>query len=149
MTKRAVNFRLMVAEDFEAVVAIDTKVLGASRRDYYEMKFDKLILSEDCLPTSLVAVDADGAVVGFVMGELYVGEYGMQESATLDTIGVDPDFRQKGVGRKLLAEFFSHLKQMDVRKIITLIDPAQEELMHFFQANKFTPAKAVSLERKL
>lgn len=149
MTKRAVTVRLMQADDFDAVVEIDRKVLSASRQGYYEMKFDKLILSDDCLPTSLVAVDGGGAVIGFVMGELYVGEYGMQESATLDTIGVDPDCQQKGIGKKLIGEFFAHLRQMDVRKIITLIDPAQKELLHFFEANKFTPSKAISLERVL
>lgn len=149
MTKRAITVRLMLAEDFDAVVEIDRKVLGSSRRGYYEMKFDKLILSEDCLPTSFVAVDEGGAVVGFVMGELYVGEYGMQESATLDTIGVDPDSKQRGIGKKLLGEFFTHLKEMDVRKIITLIDPAQTELLRFFESNKFAPSRTISLERTL
>jgi hypothetical protein len=40
------------------------------------------------LPTE----EEDGTVVGFVMGELYIGEYGIfQEEAALDTIGVDPN----------------------------------------------------------
>lgn len=39
-----------------------------------------------------------GIVVGFVMGELYMGEYGIfQEEATLDTIGVNSEIQHKGL----------------------------------------------------
>ena len=99
MDEGTINIRLMKADDFDAVVGIDEKVLKAARPDYYEMRFEKLFTSRDYLPTSLVAEDKDGTVVGFVMGELFMGEYGIfQEEATLDTIGVDPNFRRKGIG---------------------------------------------------
>ncbi|MEA3232824.1 MAG: N-acetyltransferase, partial [Thermodesulfobacteriota bacterium] len=89
MNTSTIKIRLMKADDFDAVVGIDEKVLKASRPEYYELKFDKLFKSEDYLPTSLVAEEENGTVVGFVMGELFMGEYGIfQEEATLDTIGV-------------------------------------------------------------
>jgi len=73
------------------VVGIDEKVLKASRPEYYELKFEMLFKSKDYLPASLVAEKDDGTLVGFVMGRIYMGEYGIfQEEATLDTIGVDP-----------------------------------------------------------
>ena len=91
MRELMINIRLMKADDFDAVVGIDEKVMKVSRPEYYELKFDKLFSSQDYLPTSLVAVSEDGTVVGFIMGELYMGEYGIfQEEASLDTIGVDP-----------------------------------------------------------
>ena len=85
--------------DFDAVVLIDETILGVSRREYYELKFEKLFSSNDFLPTSLVSETEDGTVIGFVMGELYIGEYGIaREGATLDTIGVDPRYRNRGIG---------------------------------------------------
>ena len=79
-----IKIRLMQVEDFDAVVGIDEKVLKTSRPDYYALKFEKLFKSREYLPTSLVAEDQDGAVVGFVMVELYMGEYGIAgEGATL------------------------------------------------------------------
>ena len=97
MNESTVKIRLMKSDDFEAVVAIDEKVLKVSRPEYYEMKFDKLFKSKDYIPTSLVAEDEKGSVVGFVMGVLYMGEYGIfREEATLDTIGVDPSCQQRG-----------------------------------------------------
>mgnify|MGYP001823133014 FL=1 len=151
MNGSTLKIRLMKADDFDAVIRIDEKVLQATRREYYELKFDKLFKSKDYLPTSLVAEEADGTVVGFVMGELYMGEYGIfQEEATLDTIGVDPDYQLKGIGEQLIDEFTDHLKALGVQKINTLVDRNDSKLMHFFSANQFNPSKTIiNLERSL
>ncbi len=151
MNESTIKIRLMQADDFDAVVGIDEKVLKASRPDYYEMKFEKLFQSRDYLPTSLVAEEEDGKVVGFVMGELYMGEYGIfQQEATLDTIGVDPSYQHRGIGEQLINEFTDHLKALGVQKINTLVDRNESKLMHFFGANQFNPSKTIiNLERYL
>ena len=148
MNENTINIRLMKAEDYDAVVGIDEKVLKVHRPEYYKMKFEKLFKSRDYLPTSLVAEEGDGAVVGFVMGVLYMGEYGIfQEEATLDTIGVDPDHQNKGIGKLLINEFIDHLKRLGVQKINTLVDWNDASLIHFFSSNQFSPSKSINLER--
>jgi ribosomal protein S18 acetylase RimI-like enzyme len=149
MNRETITIRLMKADDFAAVVKIDEKVLGTSRPDYYRLKFEELVQSTDRLPTSLVAEDEGGTVVGFVMGALFIGEYGLSREATLDTIGVDPDQQHKGIGEKLIKEFVDHLGGLDVRKISTLVDSNDSKLMHFFKANQFGPSKTINLERSL
>ena len=104
----------------------------------------------DCLPASLVAEDKDGTVVGFVMGEIYMGQYGIfQEAATLDTIGVDPAYQHQGIGEQLLTEYIDHLRKLGVKKINTLVDWNDSRLIHFFSANRFSPSKTINLERGL
>lgn len=150
MNKSAFNIRLMKAEDFEAIVEIDAKVLGSARPEYYKMKFEKLFKSQDYLPASLVAEMEDGTIAGFIMGELYMGEYGIfQEEASLDTIGVDPACQQQGVGVMLINEFIDHLRKVGVRKLNTLVDWNNSGLIHFFSANQFSPSKTINLERDL
>ena len=151
MNESTINIRLMKSDDFDTVVRIDEKVLKASRPEYYEMKFEKLFKSKDYIPTSLVAEAEDGTVVGFVMGVLYMGEYGIfQEEATLDTIGVDPSYQHKGIGERLINEFADHLRALGVQKINTLVDRNDSILMHFFDANQFSPSKTIiNLERSL
>lgn len=145
-----IKIRLMTAGDFDAVVTIDGKALNAARPEYYEMKFEKLFQSKDYVPASLVAEKEDGTVVGFVMGELFMGEYGIfQESATLDTIGVDPDYRRRGIGEQLIDEFMDHLRKLGVQKINTLVDWNDSTLIHFFSANQFSPSNTINLERNL
>ena len=150
MKTGAFKIRLMVDDDFDTVVSIDEKVLGAPRSAYYELKFDKLFRSTDYLPTSLVAEDENGAVVGFVMGELFMGEYGIfQEEATLDTIGVDPQQKHQGIGKLLIDEFVDHLRSLGVKKINTLVDLNDAKLVHFFSANHFRTSNTINLERSI
>ena len=150
MSDSSIKIRLMKADDFDAVVGIDEKVVKASRPEYYELKFEKLFRSKDYVPTSLVAEEEEGTVVGFVMGELYMGEYGiLQEEARLDTIGVDPHYQNRGVGKQLIDEFMDHLRHMGVRKVNTLVDWNDSRLIQFFSANRFSPSKTINLERSL
>lgn len=150
MNESTIQIRLMKAEDFDAVVRIDEKVVRGLRKEYYELKFEKLFKSKDYLLTSLVAEEADGTVVGFVMGELYMGEYGIfQEAATLDTIGVDPEYQHRGIGEQLINEFIDHLRHVGVKKINTLVSWNDSELIHFFSANQFSPSRTINLERSI
>jgi len=150
MNESTIKIRLMKADDFDAVVGIDQKVLKASRPEYYEMKFERLFKSKEYLPTSLVAEEEDGTVVGFIMGELYMGEFGIfQQQATLDTIGVDPSCRLKGIGAQLINEFMAHLRSLGVQKVNTLVDSKDSKLTHFFTANQFSPSETINLERSL
>ena len=148
MKEKTIKIRLMKAEDYDAVVRIDEKVLKTSRPEYYNMKFEKLFQTKDYLPASMVAEDENGTVVGFVMGETYMGEFGIFDgAATLDTIGVDPDYQKKGIGEQLINEFLKHLKSLGVEKISTLVTWNNSDLIHFFSANRFAPSKTIYLER--
>jgi ribosomal protein S18 acetylase RimI-like enzyme len=149
MKKNTVKTRIMGVDDFAAVVRIDEKVLKVPRREYYRLKFEELVQSTDRLPTSLVAEEEDGTVVGFIMGVLFIGEYGISHEATLDTIGVDPDHQHKGIGKQLINEFMDHMRELGVQKISTLVDSDDSKMMHFFSANKFGPSKTINLERSL
>jgi len=150
MDKSTIKIRLMKADDFDSVVGIDEKISKASRPEYYQMKFERLVQSKDYLPTSLVAEDQDGKVVGFIMGELYIGEYGIsQEKATLDTIGVDPSYQHKGIGEQLIKEFIDHLMTLGVKKVNTLVNWNDSKLIQFFSANQFTLSRTINLERNI
>ncbi len=150
MKKTKTTIRLMKVDDFGSVVRIDEKVLKASRAEYYKLKFETAVQSPDHLPTSLVAEKDDGTIVGFIIGELYIGEYGItQGKATLDTIGVDPDYQRQGIGKQLIKEFMDHVKALGVQKINTLVDENDPQLAPFFRANRFNPSQTINLERSL
>ncbi len=149
MNKRPIQIRLMQVDDLSAVVQIDAKVFNASRREYYQLKFEELVQSTERLPTSLVAEQEDGKVVGFVMGELLIGEYGISQQATLHTIGVDPECQHQGIGEQLIKEFMDHLKSLGAQKVNTLVNSDDPKLMHFFEANQFGPSKTLNLERSI
>lgn len=150
MSDGAITVRLMQPTDLDAIVGIDQRVLKVLRRDYYVMKFERNFEHRDTLPASLVAEDEHEKVVGFVMGHIYMGEYGIfQEEATLDTIGVDPDYQKRGIGEILINEFLAHLKTLGVQKIYTLVSWDDSKLVRFFSGNAFVPSETINLERIL
>jgi len=144
-----VEIRTLQQGDFDAVVKIDEKVFRQSRPEYYESKFTRALDEKNRVVTSLVAV-TDGQVVGFVMGELFLGEYGIPETtATLDTIGIHPDYQRKEVGKQLMDEFLAHLRKAGVERINTLVNWNDWQMIRFFNAGGFEPAKTINLELKL
>ncbi len=141
MTTTQVNVRPLHQEDFNAVVEIDEKVFEQARPEYYETKFARALDDKDRLVLSLV-VEADEKVVGFVMCELFVGEYGIPATtATLDTIGIHPDYQRVGVGRQLMEEFIGHLRKAGVEKVNTLVDWNDWQLIRFFSDNGPRPCE--------
>ena len=146
MATSQVDIRPLTKEDFNAVVEIDEKVFNYERSDYYETKFAQALDEKDRLVLSLVA-ELEGKVAGFVMCELFVGEYGIPATtATLDTIGIHPDSQGKGVGKQLMDVFIGHLRKAGVQKINTLVDWNDWQLIRFFSASGFAPAKTINLE---
>jgi len=141
--------RLMKEDDLEAIVGIDTKVGGAERKEYYEGKINLMLDSVGSIATSLVAV-YDGQVIGFVMGKVFKGEFGIPEKkAQLDTIGIDPEFGGQGVGSRLLEEFENHVKMAGVENIQTLVDWENKSLMKFFNNSGFAPSQTLNLEKDI
>ena len=150
MIEHRIHIRLMRDDDFDAVIKIDEKILDSPRLEYYQIRFERLFKSNDYMLASFVAEEEDGSVVGFLMGELFMGEFGIyQEVASLDTIGVDPAHQHKGIGEQLMNEFIDHLRQIGVTKINTLVNWNDSKLIHFFSANQFSPSTTINLERRI
>lgn len=141
--------RVLKKADLAAIVAIDEKTSGSNRRDYYERKIDTITDPERSINSSLVA-EVKGKVVGFVMGDVYFGEFGIPETtATIDTLGVDPGVQNKGIASELLDQFLMNMKAAGVNKIYTLVNWDDFALERFFSHHKFVPSKRINLEYQL
>jgi ribosomal protein S18 acetylase RimI-like enzyme len=143
------EIRPLNQKDFKAVVVIDEKVFSHARPEYYETKFARALEEKNRIPLSLVA-EIEGKVVGFVMCELFIGEYGIPvTTAALDTIGIDPDFQGQGIARQLMDELIGHLREIGVQRINALAEWNDWQLIRFFSAIGFAPAKTINLELKI
>jgi ribosomal protein S18 acetylase RimI-like enzyme len=140
---------MMRQDDIESVVDIDAKVFGVERMEYYERKMSTMLERKGSITTSLVA-DYNNRVIGFVMGNILMGEFGIpQKTASLDTIGIDPDYSSQGVGTQLLEEFENHVKKAGVENIQTLVDWSDISLSKFFNKAGFAPSKTINLEKRI
>ena len=143
------NIRVIRKEDMDQVIALDARVTGGERREYYERKFAQVLGDVQHIATSLVA-EQDGKILGFIMGDLYLGEFGIPETtATVDTIGVDPDIRRKGIATALMQELRGNMKAAGVERMITHVEWGSWDLLRFFHEHSFEPSRTVALELKL
>jgi predicted N-acetyltransferase YhbS len=141
--------RVLKASDLEAIVAIDEKVSKQNRREYYARKIATITDPERSINTSIVA-EINGKIVGFVMGDVYFGEFGIPETtATIDTLGVDPTIQNKGVASELLDQFMMNMKAAGVNKVYTLVNWDDFALEKFFSRHKFVPSKRINLEYQM
>ena len=143
------SMRVMKRGDLDAVAAIDAQVSKQERRQYYERKIEMVTSNPHNINTSLVA-EIDGKVVGFIMGEVYFGEFGIPEtSATIDTLGVHPEYQNRGVAHDLMDQFLTNMKAVGVKTIYTLVNWDDFALGRFFARQKFQPSKRINLELQL
>ena len=142
-----VEIRTLKKEDLDAIVKIDEKVLGESRRDYWERRLE--LMNDKSSQISLVA-EVEGEVVGFILGEVSGWEFGVPETiGWMDTIGVDPAYQKKGVATALAHELIKNLKAIGVRTIYTLVSWNDWDLLQFFHAMGFTRGDMINLELKI
>lgn len=140
--------RKLNKNDLESVLRIDRATTGLDRRSFMQERAESA-LEESGMRVSLAA-EVDGNLVGFMLASVHHGEYGRSAPvANIDTIGVNPDFSGKGVGRALMAQLCRNLKALRVERLETLVSWDEWDLMAFLRATGFAPAPRLCLELSL
>jgi ribosomal protein S18 acetylase RimI-like enzyme len=135
-------------EDLESVIALDAKIVGRSRDEYFKVKL-RQNLSKTGIKVSLAA-ELEGAFRGFLLARVFYGEFGtMEPVAVLDTLGVHPDFRQRGVGTALIRQLCKNLAALRVSRLQTEVGWENQELLAFFHREGFRPAPRFCLDLDL
>jgi ribosomal protein S18 acetylase RimI-like enzyme len=141
----AVLVRTMREDDLNTIVAIDAAATGRRRPRYFEVMLKRAV-TQAGLQISLVA-ELDDRVVGFVIGSLYYGEYGVVEpSASIDTITVSPDYRGKNVGKALMRQLRLNLAALRITTLRTEVSWQDLDLLGFFRSQGFAPSSRLCLE---
>ena len=144
----AILVRDLRPEDLDAVVRIDERIVGRSRRRFYELK-----LRDALVPGSLkisLAAEEGGSLGGFVLGSLYYGEFGLPEpSAVLDTIAVDPAKRGRKIGKALMRQLVMNLRALGIERVRTEVDWDRFDLLGFLARNGLEPSRRLCLDLDL
>lgn len=132
-------------DDMAAVVAVDAKVLGRRRDEYYKLKLQQNLV-ESGIKVSLAA-ERDGLFAGFLLARVHYGEFGVTEPvAVLDTLVVHPGFRRQGIGEALLGQLRMNLGALGVSTLRTEVAFQDMDLLAFFQREGFMPAARICLD---
>ncbi len=146
LARDRIPVRAMAERDLRRLVAIDRSITGRDRSEYLKQKLADALQQSD-IHVSLVA-EIDGLPVGFIMARVDFGEFGRIDSvAVVDTIGVDPEFRDRGVGRALLSQLLVNLQSLRVERVRTEVDWDDRELLGFLDHVGFRPSQELCFQR--
>jgi len=107
---------------------------------------------------------ACGKVVGFILGYVSGWEFGVPDTVGwIDTIGVDPDYQDQGIGKNIFNKLIENFKRTGkevhpeaketpiegVSVVYTLVRWNDWNLLRFFHKMGFKKGDMISLELEL
>lgn len=146
-TTSDVEIRPLDELDIGDVVDIDERIGGEYRPEVWENRAGYYLRRD---PDGCLAAEADGKVVGFMLGEVRSGEFGLEEpTGWIEVLGVDPDYRGQAVGRKLGEAMLEHFRQRGAISVRTLVDESMEGVAAYFASLGFEPSTLRAFAKKL
>lgn len=133
-----VRIRPLDELDIDGIVAIDEKIGGEYRPEVWERRVGYYLRRD---PEAPVVAEVDGEVIGFMLGEVRSGEFGLEEpTGWIEVLGVDPDQRGAGAGRRMAEAMLEHFRERGAVTVRTLVDEDMEPVVGFFEALGFQPS---------
>jgi ribosomal protein S18 acetylase RimI-like enzyme len=146
-TQAGTRIRPLDELDISAIVRIDERISGSYRPDVWERRVG-FYLRRD--PGASQVAETDGKVVGFMLGDLRAGEFGLEEpSGWIERFGIDPDHRGQDLGRRMFEEMVAHFRAGGARSVRTLVDRSDTGLAGFLSALGLKPSPMQALEMRL
>jgi ribosomal protein S18 acetylase RimI-like enzyme len=146
--KKEIYVRSLEKRDLATIANIEERVTGTARLQYWEKRIE---ISEAIRPhwTSLIA-EVDNRVVGFLFGRAGELEFGLPGTvAWIETIGVDPAYRRRGIAQAMLDHFISSAEDHGIKTVFTLVSNNEGEIQQFFSRLGFVNGKMLHYQREL
>jgi ribosomal protein S18 acetylase RimI-like enzyme len=135
---KTIDIRPLDTVDIGDVVTIDEKITGRYRPEVWERRVGYYLRRDP--DAALVAV-LDGQVVGFMLGEIRSGEFGLEEpTGWIEVLGVDPEAQGRSVGRLLAEAILDHFRAGGAQSVRTLVDESMGDIAGFFASLGFEPS---------
>jgi ribosomal protein S18 acetylase RimI-like enzyme len=148
LARDTADVRPMATADIDAIARIDRRITGRQRREYIAARLAEA-MGDSAIRVSLTA-RADDTIVGYLMARADLGDFGRTEPvAVIDTLGVDPEYAHRGIGRALLSQLFANLGALRVERIETIVAQRDLDLLGFFYGTGFMPSQRLPFVHRL
>jgi len=137
------------AEDVEAIIALDARITGAAKPEFWRYKLGPgRALPAGEHPLVRVA-EVNGQIIGVLVGEIRSWEFHLPPTGWITVLMVDPAYRRRGIGRRLLAEALDYFRERGLRSVHTMVGWSDGDVLSFFTAMGFDRGPFIELEKAL
>ena len=126
------------------------RILAAITKSPVEIDFRQVIEEQvqSDKDASFVA-EIDGKVAGFMISHIVYGGFGLEKSAWIVTLGVDPKFMGRDIGNKLAEEILGVYRDRGIKYVFTSVRWDSVDLLSFFKTLDFDRSNFINLRKDL
>jgi ribosomal protein S18 acetylase RimI-like enzyme len=140
------QIRKIKAEDASDIGSIQAAITKSSTNiDFRQIIEDQVRKDEDA---SFVA-EIGGKVVGYMISYIVFGGFGLEKTAWIATLGVDPKYMGRGIGKRLAEEILRVYREKGVNYIFTSVRWDSVDLLSFFKTLGFDRSNFINLRKEL
>ncbi|HEY2953970.1 MAG TPA: GNAT family N-acetyltransferase [Candidatus Eisenbacteria bacterium] len=133
--------------DIGGIVKIDERITGVYRPEVWERRVGYYLRRD---PGASQVAEVGGRVVGFLLGDLRAGEFGLEEpSGWIERFGIDPDYRGRDFGKLMFEAICRHFQASGAVAVRTLVDRRDPAIAGFLKALGFAPSTLEALEMRI
>lgn len=137
--------------ELEATDADDISVIYAAIvRKPVEVDFKALIEQHAQNQNDICYVaERNGKIIGFMISYILTFGFGIEKSAWIASLGVDPEFMGQGIGDHLAKQIFSIYKRMGITRVYTSVRWDSTDLLSFFKTLGFDRSRFINLKKDI
>lgn len=142
-----VLIRAATAADLPAVIALDAEITGLAKPDYWKDMFERFGAAQR--DRSFLVAELDGALAGFIIGEIRAWEFGSPPCGWVFAIAVKPGIRLGGIATELFDAICALFRTAGMVKVRTMLRRDAQLIMSFFRSQGMMAGPFVQLEKDL
>jgi len=132
--------------DLDEVVRIDGEHTGRRKGAWWRHFFEEGFAEGEQARRVSLALEAEGRVVGYLLGDVRAVEFGSEECGWVFAVGVEPTWARKGLASALLTEAVRQFRDRGVRRVRTLVRRDDVPVLSFFRSSGFVGGTYTQLE---
>ena len=148
-----VNIRRVRESDLEKVVALDHLVTKIAKPDYWNDIYARYTARRQAERFFLVAESvvepSENTLLGFIVGEIRIWEFGSEPCGWVFAFSVDPGTRLQGIGENLFDAISGKFRDAGIKTMRTMVSRKNQLHMAFFRSEGMVAGPYLQLEKDL
>ncbi len=150
----AITVKMLGMDDLEDILRIAESIERETDSEKAErmasLKETAIYQLQHGEPMLNLGAEVDGKLVGFIFGEIKLWEFGRSEkTGWIKVLGVDREYQGMGAGQKMGETIILHFQKKNVKKVRTLVDWYEGDVISYFKSLGFSMLNMLSLEKEI